>query len=206
MLEYLEYSLAVFYSSVKDLVSNSNEDNKKCLLSCLSALRNVSSATSYNYQILSKTNICNLVVDFLSSLDDIPVTKVMANNEILMLYETSFYALANLAYYKPLGDQFNSIDKIHEIVVKKLELLSSMFSLDQQVYLELCEPVVMLLSHLSKDDRDDKRSVMNIECVIQLVRIRDLHTSLSENINTILSQIIKSDKLLEEEAKSLGFV
>ena len=205
MLEYFEYSLAVFYSSLKDnLVSN--EDNKKCLLSCLSALRNVSSATSYNYQILSKTNICNLVVDFLSSLDNIPVTQVMTNNEILMLYETSFYALGNLAYYKPLGDQFNSIEKIHEIVVKKLELLSTMFSLDQQLYLELCEPFLMLLNHLSKDDRDDKRSILNIECVIQLVRMRDLHTSLSENINTIILQIIKSNTLLEEEAKSLGFV
>ena len=205
MLEYFEYSLAVFYSSLKDnLVSN--EDNKKCLLSCLSALRNVSSATSYNYQILSKTNICNLVVDFLSSLDNIPVTQVMTNNEILMLYETSFYALGNLAYYKPLGDQFNSIEKIHEIVVKKLELLSTMFSLDQQLYLELCEPFLMLLNHLSKDDRDDKRSILNIECLIQLVRMRDLHTSLSENINTIILQIIKSNTLLEEEAKSLGFV
>lgn len=98
----------IFHRIVEELQSAVSVESKGSSESTcqplLCVLRNVSAASSYNFGILAKTEICNLVVQFL--LLDLR----SVYSDVSAVSEVAFLLMSNLACSKNLSSQLFSVD------------------------------------------------------------------------------------------------
>ena len=166
------------------------------LHAALSLIRNLSSAGSYNYNILNNTDVCQLAHFILNKFYGQDVNAA----------EIALYLLSNLACFPPLSKKIGELDGCFETVLKVMHHFTSMAMYTANLQCGeaeddgVVEAALWAVQNLCYNSKDNQAKFVDLGSLGMVANTIQYYPTQHANICATISRIVEDNDIAKHEA------